>query len=171
MGKYQIKIINKIEEFEFIIRVWNSIRGKLGFPLNTGNEKSTYYCFDALLSFYTSQNEYVEQGIYWCLSKDVKIDRLNKKNFTQDFLNEMKSFDLIPKTNCYGLEYIGAKGNDLYSFPPTVSIKKSELTENYFIVIYYFDDGESRKSPELYVHGIWEVELSEEFKKSLDMER
>jgi hypothetical protein len=138
--------------------------------LNTGNEKSTYYCFDALLSFYTSQNEYVEQGIYGG-DKGVKILELNRENFTQDFLNEMKSFGLIPKLHRFGHEYLGTKGNDLHSFSPTVSIKKSELTENYFIVIYYFDDGESRRSPELYVHGIWEVELSEEFKNNLNMEK
>jgi hypothetical protein len=171
MDKNKIKIINKIEEFELITRLWTSIKGRVGFPLNIGNEKSTYFRFDVLLSFYTPQDEYIEQGIYKCLSKSVKIHRLNQENFTQDFLNEMKSFDLIPKTNCYGLEYIGAKGNDLYSFPPTVSIKKSELTENYFIVIYYFDDGESRRNQELYVHGIWEVELSEKLKKSLNMEK
>jgi hypothetical protein len=170
MDKNQIKIINKIDKFEFIIRVWNSIRGKLGFPLNTGNEKSTHYCFDTLLIFYTPQHEYVEQCIYGG-AKGVKIHELNQENFTQDFLNEMKSFELIPKLHRFGHGYLGPKGNDLHSFSPTVSIKKSELTENYFIVIYYFDDGESRRSPELYVHGIWEVELSEELKKSLSMEK
>jgi hypothetical protein len=45
------------------------------------------------------------------------------------------------------------------------------LTENYSIAIYYFYDGEGRRNSELYVHGIWEVELSEEFKKSLNMEK
>jgi hypothetical protein len=168
MDKNKIKIVNRIEEFEFIIREWSSIKGKLGLPLNTGNEKSTCLRFDALLSFYTLQNEYIEQGIYWCLSKNVKILELDQENFTQDFLNEMKSFGLIPKLHRFGHEYLSPKGNDLHSFSPTVSIKKSELTENYFIVIYYFNDGESRGNPKLYVHGIWEVELSEEFKKSLN---
>jgi hypothetical protein len=50
-------------------------------------------------------------------------------------------------------------------------VKKSHVTNKYFIIIYHFDDGEGRRSPELYVHGIWEVELSEELKKSLDMEK
>jgi hypothetical protein len=170
MDKDQMKIINKINEFKFIIRKWSYSKGKLDF-LFTGNEEITRRQFDNLLIFYTSQHEYVEQGIYWCLSKDVKILELDQENFTQNFLNEMKSFGLIPKLHRFGHEYIGLKGNDLYSFSPTVSIKKSELTENYFIAIYYFDDGESRRSPELYVHGIWEVELSEEIKKSLNMEK
>jgi hypothetical protein len=34
-----------------------------------------------------------------------------------------------------------------------------------YIIIFYYDDGESRRNPSLYVHGIWEVELSEELKK------
>jgi hypothetical protein len=45
------------------------------------------------------------------------------------------------------------------------------LTESYFIAIYYFDEGKSKENQELYVHGIWEVELSEELKKSLSMEK
>ncbi|MDR2121537.1 MAG: hypothetical protein LBP34_00290 [Flavobacteriaceae bacterium] len=170
MDKGQIKIINKIEEFKFIIREWSYSRGKLGFLLNAGNKEITHRRFDALLIFYTSQDEYVEQGIYGS-SKDVKIHRLNKKNFTQDFLNEMKSLGLIPKFKFFGGKYLIRKGNDWYFFSPTVSIKKSELTENYFIAIYYFDDGESKRNQELYVHGIWEVELSEEIKKSLNMEK
>lgn len=171
MGKNQIKVINRINDFKFIIREWKAIEGRYNTPLNIEKEKLSNYRLDALLIFYTLQKEYVEQCIYWCSSSDTKIIELNQDNFTPKLLNELIScFDLIIETHRFGHKYLSCKENNLYTFSPTISIKKSNQTDNYFIIIYYFDDGESRRNPQLYVHGIWEIELSEELKRILYLE-
>jgi hypothetical protein len=167
MDKDQIKIINKIEEFEFIIRLWTSIKGRVGLPLNTGNEKLIRLRFDTLIrikdkdeditiGIYRDFPEVITKGIYW-------------ENFTYNEIEKIcKNFILYFDED---VNYPSASlelGKD--KLIATLSVKKSHVTNNYFIIVYHFDDGEGRRSPELYVHGIWEVELSEEFKKSLNME-
>jgi hypothetical protein len=168
MDKDQIKIINKIDKFEFIIRVWTSIKGRVGFLLNTGNEKSTYQQFDALIRI-KNKDEDITIGIYGDFP-EVITKRIYWENFTYNEIEKFcKDFILYFDED---VNYPSASlelGKD--KLIATLSIKKSELTESYFIIVYHFDDGESRRSPELYVHGIWEVEFSEEFKKSLNMEK
>ncbi|MDR2121539.1 MAG: hypothetical protein LBP34_00300 [Flavobacteriaceae bacterium] len=168
MDKYQIKIINKIDEFEFIIRLWNSIKGKVGFPLNTGNEKLIRLRFDALIRI-KNGDEDITIGIYGDFP-EVITKRIYWENFTYNEIEKFcKDFILYLDKD---INYPSAslelgKGRRI----ATLSIKKSHATNNYFIIVYHFYDGEGRRNQELYVHGIWEVELSEEFKKSLDMEK
>jgi hypothetical protein len=169
MDKNKIKIVNKIEKFEFIIRVWTSIKGRVGFLLNTGNEKSTYKQFDALIRI-KNKDEDITIGLYGDFPENYYTN-ISWRSLEEQIVEQIiDTFQLSKEYSIKGNPFAIILIDDKV-FSPNMVIKKSHVTNNYFIIVYHFDDGESRKSPELYVHGIWEVELSEEFKKSLNMEK
>ena len=154
MEEDKIIIIDEIKKFKFIKREWYSVEGKYSVDLKANK----IYHIDALIIFYSSNGKYIEQDIYWNLSKDTKVADLISNNFSTKFLKIVAlKFDL-PYTN----GVIKLKNRETTA---TLSVKKEE--KKYFITIYSFDDGESRREPNLYIYGIWEVKLSKEFEQEL----
>ncbi len=162
MENGQVNIINQIIDYKYIKREWLANNGKDNYLYKDSDEFSPYR-LDALLIFYSSQKEYVELCIYWNIHSNTKILGLHWENFNKTLINELATkFKLEIKINRDGNQYLRVKNLD-YSLK--IAIRRSIKTNSYFIAIYYFDDGESRRNPQLYVHGIWEVELSKEFEK------
>lgn len=163
MDKNQIKIIEEIKTFQYIKR--NGIACKTEVKrLLDGKEEMKDYSFDSLIRV-RSKNEDIIIGLYGDF-QDVITKRIYWENFTYLEIEE-----ICKKFSLYFDEDINYPSASLQLEKKgqiaTISIKESNISNNYFIIIYYFDDGESRRNPQLYVQGIWEVELSEEFKKML----
>ena len=164
MEQNQINIIDKIPNFKFSIREWKAKTIKSGQEVSI--DSMSNYRQDAVLVFYTSQNEYVELSIYWNLSLSTKNIELNWENFKEKELDEIAAiFNLQIVVNKDGNLYLNVQ--DYANYSATFCIKKSEQTDNYFMTIYYYDDGESRRNPKLYVHGVWEVALSDNLSKKI----
>jgi hypothetical protein len=163
MDKNQIEIIEKITSFRYIKRN-GEVQNTTIKTFLDGKEKIDSYYLDVLIGFKT-KNEENTIGIYGYFS-EVFTKRIYWENFTY---NEIKiiaeTFELhFDDDFIYPSVSLDIGKNKLIA---TLSIKKSFTTDNYFLVIYYFNDGESRKNSQLYVYGIWEVQLSEEFKRKL----
>lgn len=95
MEEDKIIIIDEIKKFKFIKREWYSVEGKYSVDLKANK----IYHLDALIIFYSSNGKYIEQNIYWNLSKDTKIVDLISNNFSTEFLKVVSlKFDL-PYTN------------------------------------------------------------------------
>jgi hypothetical protein len=166
MDKDKINIINKIDNFRYIRRHWTYIKGK-EFLLHEENKELAHYKSDNLLIFYSNEGEYIELNISYNYNK-TKIIQLFWENFS---MNEIKMF-----SNLFNIKY------DEDSQYPSISLKigdscliakmaiaNSSISDHYFITVFCFEDGDSRKNSRLYVHGIWEVELSDEFKNKIGL--
>lgn len=150
MEEDKIIIIDEIKKFKFIKREWYSVEGKYGIDLKTNK----IYHIDALIIFYSSNGKYIEQNIYWNLSNDTNVADLTSNNFSTEFLKVVSlKFDLS-----YTNEAVKLKNGGITA---TLSVKKEE--KKYFMAI----DGESRREPNLYIYGIWEVKLSKKFEQEL----
>jgi hypothetical protein len=164
MDKNQINVINEIPQFKYALREWRVKDIKSQNLIGVDNMSN--YRTDAVLIFYTPQKEYVELCIYWNLSIGTKVLGLHWENFNKQELKEIaETFKLQIVVNRDGNYYLNVQNYANYS--ATLCIKKSEQADSYFIAIYYYDDGESRRNPELYVHGVWEITLSEELCKKI----
>ena len=154
MEEDKIIIVDEIKKFKFIKREWYSVEGKYNVDLKANK----IYHLDALIIFYSSNGKYIEQNIYWNLSKDTKVADLISNNFSTEFLKVVSlKFNLS-----YTDGAVKLKNGEITA---TLSVKKEE--KKYFMAIYSFDDGESRREPNLYIYGIWEVKLSKEFEQEL----
>ena len=72
MEEDKIIIVDEIKKFKFIKREWYSVEGKYNVDLKANK----IYHLDALIIFYSSSGKYIEQNIYWNLSKiflEIKI--------------------------------------------------------------------------------------------------
>ena len=163
MDKDQIKVIEEITTFQYIKRWGKFLKTSVKKFLN-GNEEMRDYSFETMIKV-RSKNEDITIGIFGDF-QEVITKRIYWEHFTYNEVEEFcKKFDLFfDKDFNYPSASFELKKDKLIA---TLSLKKSSVANNYFIIIYYFDDGESRRNPQLYIHGIWEVELSEELKRKL----
>ena len=115
MEEDKIIIIDEIKKFKFIKREWYSVEGKYSVDLKANK----IYHLDALIIFYSSNGKYIEQNIYWNLSKDTKVTDLISNNFSTEFLKVVSlKFDL-PYTN----GVVKLKNRETTA---TLSVKKEE---------------------------------------------
>jgi hypothetical protein len=126
-----------------------------------------------IIGFSLGNNEYVKMDLFGKSENTVKR-RIYWENFTNDEVNVLSD---IFNLNIYESKKIREEGKinfnaakiNLNNKESTAELvfKKSTINGKSLIVIFYYDDGESRRSPKLYIHGIWEVELSKEFEKKI----
>lgn len=87
------------------------------------------------------------KAISWrSLADDIVELLIHSFNLQRDYSVNGRPFAYIPK--------LGFPANFL----------SMKLYDNYkYFIIYYYDDGESRRNPLLYVHGIWKIYTSLDF--------
>jgi len=165
MNKNQITIIEEIKTFQYVKKNGTACNTEIKRLLN-GNEEMRDYSFETLIGI-RNKDEEIIIGIYGQFP-DVLIRRIYWENFNYDEIKVLSEiFKLYFNNNSnYPSASLESEESKLMA---TLAIKKSHSSNNYFLVIYHFDDGESRRSPQLYVHGIWKVELSEEFARTINM--
>jgi hypothetical protein len=131
--------------------------------LYDGHSDSKYITSDVVITFYTSnKSEYVE----------LELSRIGRKRLSWNYFNKneikyiSELFDMSYEfSDDYSCSFVKL---DNHCPMLNIALKKSSFNDDiYFLIIFYYDDGEGRRNPELYVHGIWEVELSEELKKTI----
>lgn len=115
MEEDKIIIIDEIKKFKFIKREWYSVEGKYSVDLKANK----IYHIDALIIFYSSNGKYIEQNIYWNLSKDTKVADLISNNFSTKFLKIVALKFNLPYTN----GVIKLKNRETTA---TLSVKKEE---------------------------------------------
>lgn len=103
------------------------------------------------------------------------VKRLNWVNFTNDELMEFGSLFKLRINEAVTIKKEGKKDylfatinlDENTHFVAELAIKRIVGSDKYAVVIFNFNDGESRKSPQLYVHRILEVEVANRFEKKL----
>ncbi len=103
-------------------------------------------------------SETIVSGLYWQNFSNTELIQIAEK-----FDLRIEKIESIENKNNLVLDI----DNDNFQSAANIAFRSITEKEACVLVIFNFDDGESRRSPQLYVHGIWEVELSEEFKKEL----
>jgi hypothetical protein len=168
-----IATIESIKEFEYFndnIKVGKSATGVV---VTNSNFIDQTIPFKQVIGFYTNKGQYIKldlrgkiedtlsKALYWGNFSDHLLKSLSKElNF------KLKSATHKNEVN----SLIGYVENLDSDFNAHLAIKKTK--DSFYIVVFFMDlpdleRGAGRFEGKLYLHGIWEAQLSDDFKKQI----